>query len=93
MQGTNLAIVGMCLPIPLNSVYISVQDRLCEDIDEAMEKTNDKITYEILEDIPYLDWIIKESMRYLIKYLLYNMLTIKVSWTSFKEICYTLSYC
>jgi len=41
-----------------------VQDRLCEEIDEALEKTNGKITYEILDDIPYLDWVIKESMRY-----------------------------
>ena len=40
-----------------------VQDNLIQHIDDALEKTDGKITYDLVESIQYLDWVIKESMR------------------------------
>ena len=41
----------------------AVQDTLIQHIDDALEKTDGKITYDLVESIQYLDWVIKESMR------------------------------
>ena len=40
-----------------------VQDKLIEAIDEGLENSNGKITYEMIEECHYMDWTIKESMR------------------------------
>ena len=44
-----------------------VQDKLIEAIDESLEKSDGKITYEMVEECQYMDWTIKESMRYRIR--------------------------
>ena len=40
-----------------------IQDILIKHIDEALEETEGSITYDLVENIQYLDWVIKESMR------------------------------
>ena len=40
-----------------------VQDKLIDAIDESLEKSDGKITYEMIEECQYLDWTIKEAMR------------------------------
>jgi len=41
-----------------------IQERLCEEIDDALDKSDGEISYELIESIPYLDWVIKEALRY-----------------------------
>jgi len=52
-----------------------VQDKLIQEVDEALENTNGKVTYDLIEGLQYMDWVIKESFRY-------NML-----FTSHERVC------
>ena len=40
-----------------------IQERLCEEIDDALDKSDGEISYDLIERIPYLDWVIKEALR------------------------------
>lgn len=40
-----------------------IQERLRQEIDEALEKNNGQLTYELLAGLKYLDMVISESLR------------------------------
>ena len=40
-----------------------VQNRLIEEVDEALEASGGKITYELIENMKYMDMVFKESFR------------------------------
>lgn len=41
----------------------AVQDKLCEEVDHFMEKYDNKIDYEMFNEMKYLDMVIDETMR------------------------------
>ena len=41
-----------------------VQNRLIEEVDEALEASGGKITYDLLESLNYMDMVFKESFRW-----------------------------
>ena len=40
-----------------------VQDRLIDEVDEALEATGGQITYDLIESLKYMDMVFKESFR------------------------------
>jgi len=52
-----------------------VQNRLIEEVDEALEASGGKITYDLIESLKYMDMVFKESFRH-------NML-----FTSHERVC------
>lgn len=41
-----------------------VQNRLIEEVDEALEASGGKITYDLIESLKYMDMVFKESFRH-----------------------------
>ena len=41
----------------------SIQEKLMTEIQEALEANDGQITYEMVENLKYLDWTIKEGLR------------------------------
>lgn len=44
--------------------YPDIQARLQMEIDEALERTNGRLTYEVVQEMKYLDAVISETMRF-----------------------------
>ena len=40
-----------------------VQERLIDEVDEALEATGGQITYDLIESLKYMDMVFKESFR------------------------------
>ncbi len=40
-----------------------IQEKLCREIDETVERTSEKLTYESLNSLKYLDQVISECLR------------------------------
>ena len=40
-----------------------VQERLMDEVDEALEATGGQITYDLIESLKYMDMVFKESFR------------------------------
>ena len=45
------------------AVNPDVQDKLLLEVDEALGTCNDKITYEVLLGLKYMDMVVSESLR------------------------------
>ena len=43
------------------------QDKIAEELTEALNATNGQVTYDMIEGLKYTDMALKESMRYFIK--------------------------
>merc|ERR1711936_504608 len=52
-----------------------IQDRLIEEVDEALEASEGKITYDLVENLKYMDMVLKEAFRY------------KMLFTSHERVC------
>jgi len=52
-----------------------IQDRLIEEVDEALEASEGKITYDLVENLKYMDMVFKEAFRY------------KMLFTSHERVC------
>ena len=40
-----------------------VQNRLIDEVDDALEANGGKITYDLIESLKYMDMVFKESIR------------------------------
>merc|ERR1712223_913275 len=41
-----------------------VQEKFIQEIDEALENSGGEITYDLVEGLQYVDWVIRETFRY-----------------------------
>ena len=41
-----------------------VQDKVIQEIDEALEKSDGEITYDLVDDLQYMDMVIRETFRW-----------------------------
>ena len=44
-------------------IMMMFQDRLIEEVDEALEASEGKITYDLVENLKYMDMVLKEAFR------------------------------
>ncbi|KAK2585262.1 hypothetical protein KPH14_009960 [Odynerus spinipes] len=54
---------AMCFTCHEIGVHQDVQERLQQEIDEVLEKTNGNPSYEVINNMEYLDAVINESLR------------------------------
>ena len=40
-----------------------VQEKVIQEIDEALEKSDGEITYDLVDDLQYMDMVIRETFR------------------------------
>lgn len=40
-----------------------VQEKFIQEIDEALENSGGEITYDLVEGLQYVDWVIRETFR------------------------------
>ncbi|KAJ9573566.1 hypothetical protein L9F63_009051, partial [Diploptera punctata] len=53
----------MCFASHLLAVHSDVQTRLQQEIDQTMQESNGKITYEAVHSMKYLDMVLSETLR------------------------------
>ncbi|XP_046678174.1 probable cytochrome P450 6a13 [Homalodisca vitripennis] len=58
---TDTSVMSFCL-YEL-SIHADIQEALYQNIQEAVDKHNGAITYESLQDMPYLDQVVNETLR------------------------------
>lgn len=63
IAGFDTASSGMSFTLTELAINPEVQDKLFQEIDEAMKSTNGKITYDTVMKMKYLDMVISESLR------------------------------
>ena len=45
------------------AIYPQYQERLCKEVDEVLKKHDGKVSYEAVNEMPYMDMFISETMR------------------------------
>uniref|UniRef100_A0A6V7M137 Cytochrome P450 n=1 Tax=Bracon brevicornis TaxID=1563983 RepID=A0A6V7M137_9HYME len=53
----------MCFVAHLIALYPEVQEKLQQEVDEVYEKCQENVTYEAINDMPYLEAVLYEAMR------------------------------
>ncbi|XP_072747767.1 cytochrome P450 9e2-like [Anoplolepis gracilipes] len=61
--GFDTVSTAMCFLVHEIAINPDIQDRLREEIDHVLKKTNGKPTYEAVIDMKYLDAVVTESLR------------------------------
>ena len=61
--GFDVQSLAICLILHYMVRNEDIQNRLIDEIDEALEKTGGQITYDLIEQLKYMDMVYKESFR------------------------------
>ncbi|XP_031850007.2 cytochrome P450 4C1 [Nomia melanderi] len=62
-RGHDTTATSLCFSIMLLAEHKEIQDRARAEVNEVLEANNGKMTMSALQDLPYLDRCIKESLR------------------------------
>ncbi|XP_071578154.1 cytochrome P450 4C1-like isoform X1 [Temnothorax nylanderi] len=62
-EGHDTTAMGLCFILALLAEHKDIQDRVRNEVDTALQENEQKFTMNLLQDLPYLDRCIKETLR------------------------------
>ena len=61
--GFDTQAIAISLMLHYMVINEDVQNRLIDEVDEGLETSGGKITYDLIESLKYMDMVLKESFR------------------------------
>ncbi|XP_011696000.1 PREDICTED: cytochrome P450 4C1-like [Wasmannia auropunctata] len=62
-EGHDTTAMGLCFLLALLAEHKDIQDRVRDEVNIAMQENGEKFTMKLLQQLPYLDRCIKETLR------------------------------